>query len=389
METIKLQISDETLRDGIQQVGLFLDDEAKHTLAQLIAQTGVHQIALMPAIHESECALVRSLIANGLQQQVVASTMMSRQYIDQAKLCGVQQIILFHAISDRILCLRDPEIQSHELNADKDPPKSLLKAARCRMVEKVLENLKYAAEIGLKISFAAEDASRADFDFLVKAIRVFQPHIDYFLLCDTVGVLTPEKTYIWVQDLLQCSDHAPLAVHFHNDMGLALENTIQAVFAGAMGISGTFGGIGERAGNVALEQVLFGLRARFGWVVEGIDYKALNCVTDDLAQRGIRANPPYSPQSQRFETGIHVSSLLRDRNSYSVFPHSEPDIWYGKCSGASNFRYLFETRLHQSLTQKQYEQLRSDIKVLAIAEKRSFSTEEVLALLEQGVLKVP
>ncbi|MGB7414821.1 MAG: 2-isopropylmalate synthase [Thermosynechococcaceae cyanobacterium] len=389
MEIIKLQVSDETLRDGIQQVGLFLDDEAKRTLAQLIAQTGVHQIALMPAIHDSEAALVQDLITHGLQQQVVASTMMSRQYIDQAQSCGVQQIILFHAISDRLLCLRDPDIQQHERYGEGKLPETLLKAARRRMLEKVLDNLLYATRVGLKVCFAAEDASRANFNFLVEAIRTFQPHIDYFLLCDTVGVLTPEKTYIWIQDLLQCSDHAPLAVHFHNDMGLALENTIQAIFAGAMGISGTFGGIGERAGNVALEQVLFGLRARFGWVVEGIDYDALHRVTDDLAQRGIWANPPYSPQSQRFETGIHVSSLLRDRNSYSVFPHSEPDIWYGKCSGASSFRYLFETHLNQSLTQNQYEQLRSDIKALAIAEKRSFSAKEVLTLLEQGVLKVP
>jgi benzylmalate synthase len=139
---------------------------------------------------------------------------------------------------------------------------------------------------------------------------------------------------------------------------------------------------------VALEQVLYGLRARFGWEVEGIDYDALPLVLETLNQRGIRANPPYSPQSQRFETGIHVSSLLRDRTSYSVFPHAEPDIWYGKCSGASNFRYLFETHLNQSLSQSQYEQLRSDIKALAISEQRSFSTTEVLALLHQGVLKV-
>ncbi len=388
MEKIKLQVSDETLRDGIQQVGLFLDDDAKRTLAQLIAQTGVHQIALMPAIHESEAALVQNLIANGLHQQVVASTMMSHQFIDQAKSCGVQRIILFHAISDRLLCLRDAEIAQQSLGGEHELSKASIKAARSRMIEKVIENLDYAAKIGLKICFAAEDASRADFDFLVESINAFKSHIDYLLLCDTVGALTPEKAYIWVQDLLQCTNHAPLAVHFHNDMGLALENTIQAVYAGAMGISGTFGGIGERAGNVAIEQVLYGLRARFGWEVEGINYDALSRVTDDFAQRGIRANPPYSPESQRFETGIHVSSLLRDRNSYSVFPHTEPDIWYGKCSGASNFRYLFETQLQQPLTQIQYEQLRSEIKALAIRKKRSFSTAEVLALLDQGVLQV-
>lgn len=384
MERIKLQVSDETLRDGIQQVGFFLEDQEKRELAHLIAQTGVHQIAMMPAIHESEAALMQGLIATGLERQVVASTMMGRRFIDQANACGARQIILFHAISDRLLCLRDMRCS----NTSGPLSKADIASARSRMVEKVLDSLSYASSLGLKISFAAEDASRTDFDFLTECINTFGPHIDYFLLCDTVGALTPEKTYIWVQDLLQCTENVSLAVHFHNDMGLALENTIQAVYAGAVGISGTFSGIGERAGNVALEQVLNGLQVRFGWEVEGIDYDALNRVCDYLLLHGIRANPPYSPQAQRFETGIHVNSLLRDRNSYSVFPHAQPDIWYGKCSGASNFRYLFETHLQQSLTKAQYEQLRSEIKALAIQKKRSFSTAEVLALLDQGLLKV-
>ncbi|MEO0373358.1 MAG: 2-isopropylmalate synthase [Cyanobacteria bacterium P01_A01_bin.17] len=388
METIKLRVSDETLRDGVQQVGLFFEDDAKRVLAHLIAQTGVHQIALMPAVHESEAILVRGLAAEGLHHQVVASTMMDRRYIDQAKACGVRQIILFHAVSDRLLCLREPHVQERPIGEEAVCSQALTDRVRSRMLEKVVENLQYATSIGLKISFAAEDASRADFDFLVECINTFQSYIDCFFLCDTVGVLTPEKTYIWVQDLLQCTHQPFLSVHFHNDMGLALENTIQAVYAGAMGISGTFSGIGERAGNVALEQVLHGLRARFGWEVAGIDYEALPKVVDYLTQKGIRANPPYSRQARQFETGIHVNSLIRDRNSYAVFPHAEPDIWFGRCSGASNFRYLFETHLQQSLTQAQYEQLRSAIKALSIERKRSFSTAEVLELLDQGILKV-
>lgn len=388
METIKLQVSDETLRDGVQQVGLFLEDDAKRELAYLIAQTGVHQIALMPAIHESEAVLVRELAAEGLHRQMVASTMMDREYIDQAQACGVQQIILFHAVSDRLLCLREPTVQGQALDGGTVRSHASTEKVRSKMLGKVVENLQYATDIGLSISFAAEDASRADFDFLVECINTFQPYIDCFFLCDTVGVLTPEKTYIWVQDLLQCTHQPFLSVHFHNDMGLALENTIQAVYAGARGISGTFSGIGERAGNVALEQVLHGLKARFGWEVDGIDYDALPKVVNFLAQKGIRANPPYSQQARQFETGIHVNSLIRDRNSYAVFPHAEPDIWFGRCSGASNFRYLFETHLQQPLTQAQYEQLRSAIKALSIERKQSFSTAEVLELLDQGILNV-
>ncbi|MBW4467312.1 MAG: 2-isopropylmalate synthase [Pegethrix bostrychoides GSE-TBD4-15B] len=390
METVQLQISDETLRDGEQQVGVFFEAKTKRHLAQLIAQTGVHQIALMPSIHPTEEHLVKTLIQSGLGHQVVASTLMIQKLIDQAKACGVRQIILFHAVSDRLLFLRDARLRHHpqfrHKTVDDAIPKSVLIQARQDMLETVLQHLQYATQLDLKICFAAEDASRADFDFLVEAIRQFRPYLDQFLLCDTVGCLTPEKTYIWMRDLLESTQQAPLSVHFHNDMGLALENTVQAVRAGATGISGTFGGIGERAGNVALEQVLNGLRLRFGWEVAGIDYDALEKVTDYLHQLQVYATPPYSAQAQRCETGIHVNSILRDRQSYSIFPQAEPEIWFGKCSGASNFQYLFERHLQHPLSRSQYEQLRSTIKILSIQQQRSFSRQEVVEMLERGIL---
>jgi len=392
METITLTISDETLRDGEQQVGLCFDAATKHTLAHRIAQTGVHQIALMPAIHSTEAELVKTLVTEGLDDRIAASTLMTQQGIDQAQACGVRQIILFHAVSDRLLFLRDPEINHdptyHAKGIDVNLPKALLQRMRDTMLHKVCEHLRYAADRGLKICFAAEDASRADFDFLVQCIQAFAPYLDQFLLCDTVGMLTPEKSFVWIADLLHYTPHLPLIVHFHNDMGLALENTIQAVLAGASGISGTFGGIGERSGNVALEQVLNGLRLRFGWEVAGIDYDALSHMTRYFDQLGVRAHPPYSQPAQRHEAGIHVHSLLRDRQSYAIFPHSQPEIWFGKCSGASNFQYLFESYLHQPLTKAQYEQLSLAIKAIAIQENRSFSLTEVLQMLEQGILKI-
>lgn len=389
METLNLIISDETLRDGEQQVGLFFNNKA--ALAELIAATGVHQIALMPAVHPSEAQLVSDLVDNGLKQQVAASTLMRRAAIEHSKACGVNQIILFHAISDRLLFLRDPHIAADPRLKGKtvgaSPCPSIVKKSRQTMLDNALAHVRYAVDQGLSVCFAAEDASRADVDFLVECINTLAPHIDQFLLCDTVGILTPEKTYAWIQTLLAQTQDVPLLVHFHNDMGLALENTIQAIRAGAAGISGTMAGIGERAGNAPIEQVLYGLRARFGCEVAGIDYDALDRVVDYLHQQGHRPHPPYSPQAQRHESGIHVSSLLRDQGSYVVFPHDQTEIWFGKCSGASNFQYLFEHYLQQPLPPAEYERLRAVIKAIALQEKRSYSTTEVLALIkERGLL---
>jgi len=382
---IRLTIFDETLRDGEQQVGLFFDRETKQALAQLIAQTGVHHLALMPAVHDTEVSLVKSLINQGLGSQIVASTMMGERFIDQSQECGVKTLILFHAISDRLLWLRDPEIRNNPQyqyqTLEEAGNTQLINQIRQRMLDKVLVQLNYAAAKGLKICFAAEDASRADFDFLVECINKFEPYIDHFLLCDTVGILTPETTKFWIRNLLELAPNASLIVHFHNDFGLALENTIQALAAGATGISGTFGGIGERAGNVAIEQVLNGLKLRFGWQVERINYDALAHVSNYLENQGIRANIPFSNEARRYETGIHVKSLLRDRNSYYPFAHGQPEIWFGKCSGASNFQYLFEHYLQQPRSVEEYQQYRDLIKAISIAQKRSFSAEEVLILL--------
>ncbi len=237
MRTLPLIVSDETLRDGEQQPGLFFSFKTKQTLAHLAAQAGVHQIAIMPAIHEAEERLLKTLVAEGLGSITIASTMLGKkEFIDRSIACGVEQIILFYTVSDRLLLLRDPEARNLKAPADKN---EILQRARQNMINKVLENLRYAtsAEVGLKVEFAAEDASRADFNFLVECIRKFQPYVEHFILCDTMGILSPEKTYIWVRDLLELTDNAPLAVHFHNDFGMALENTIQAVLAGASMIS--------------------------------------------------------------------------------------------------------------------------------------------------------
>ncbi|NES70302.1 MAG: 2-isopropylmalate synthase, partial [Okeania sp. SIO2D1] len=189
----------------------------------------------------------------------------------------------------------------------------------------------------------------------------------------------------WINDLHQYTNNAPLAVHFHNDMGMALENTLQAVRAGVSMVSGTFLGIGERAGNVALEQVLNGLRVRFGIEVKGINYDAIVHVCEFLEQLGVGPVPPYSKAAQRSQSGIHVNSVLYDPLSYIVFPHSELEVWFGKNSGASNFKYLFEKQVLQPQSQERYEKMRSVIKSLAIEQERSFTSQEILDLLEQGV----
>ena len=392
METLPIRIYDETLRDGEQQAGIFFSYPTKQKLAHLIAQTGVDGLSIMPFVCEQEQELVKSLVLEGLDGLISAATMMGKQYIDQVKNYGVKRIILFHAVSDRLLFLRDPQIRRmsefKEKTIDDHIPDSVINRIRQNAIDLIVENLRYATSVaGLRVDFAAEDASRADFDFLVQCIRSCSPYIEHFLLCDTVGILSPEKSYIWVHDLIQSTTGVAFGVHYHNDMGLALENTLQSLMAGASLVSGTFSGIGERAGNVASEQVLNGLRVRFGIEVKGINYDAIAPVTDYIKKLGIRPAPPYCSAAQSHESGIHVNSLFSDPKSYAVFPYNTIEVVFGKWSGVSNFQYLFEKLLHNPQPREKYEKMRSVIKSLATEKERYFTGKEVLELWENGAFE--
>ena len=384
-----ITIVDNTLREGEQQAGLFFSSDTKYELAHLIAQTGVSYIDIMPCVCEQEAELAKTLVSEGLGDRMSAATLMGKRYIDLAKDCGIKHIVLFKGLSDRLLWLRDPQIRQMQeyqgTTIDDDIPAKLIEQIRQNALDLIVENLRYATEQGLRVDFAIEDASRADFHFLVECLRSFKPYIKYCLLCDTVGILSPEKSYIWINDLMQSTTGVQLGIHYHNDLGMALENTLQSVMAGATLISGTFAGLGERAGNVALEEVLNGLRIRFGIEVEGINYDKITAVTDYIENMGVRRAAPYSKQSQCHESGIHVNSLFSDPKSYAALPHNAIEIIYGKGSGASNFRYLFEKQLDNPQPKEKYDQMRSVIKSLAIKEERYFTEDEVVELWKNGI----
>ncbi|MDF5731170.1 MAG: 2-isopropylmalate synthase [Rhizonema sp. PD38] len=392
METLLIKIYDQTLRDGEQQAGIFFSYKIEQELAHLIAKTGINGVCMMPCVCEEEADMAKTLLSEDLENLLIADTLMNKQSIDFAKDCGIRRIVLFNALSDRLLFLRDSHIRSLEEFKGKtidDPiPSYIINRIRQNAIDLIVENLRYATTVaGLKVDFAAEDASRADFDFLLQSIRSFSPYIENFILCYTVGILTPEKSYIWVNDLLQSTKGVSFGLHYHNDMGMALENTLQSLMAGATLVSGTFTGIGERAGNVSIEQVLNGLRVRFGIEVNGINYDAIATVTNYIEQLGIRPAAPYSQAAQRHESGIHVNSLFSDPYSYAVFPHAIIEVIFGKWSGASNFQYLFEKQLQKPLPRSQYEKMRSVIKSLANEQERYFTANEVLELWQSGVFE--
>jgi benzylmalate synthase len=389
---LPLEIFDETLRDGEQQAGLFYPAGVKLRLARRIARTGVHRIDLMPAVDPSEAEVAAILAREGFADLLSAATMLGACNINVAVACGLRRVILFYAVSDRLLFLRDPEVRRDPIlcrrTIDDEIPRGALERARESMVERVLDSIRYARSLGLGVDFAAEDASRADPELLLRLLHELSPLVEHFMLCDTVGALAPGKTGRWIRGLLRAVPDARLAVHFHNDQGLALENTLEAIVAGARMVSGTFRGIGERAGNVALEQVIAELRRRHGLEVEGIDHDEVERVAAELDALGIRPAPPHSRAAQTHLSGIHVQALLQDPKSYSVSPTERLEVSFGKLGGASNFQYLFERVLGRPQAPEVYRRLSDALKRRAVAEQRCYSADEVMRLLDDGLLSL-
>ncbi|NTV40945.1 MAG: 2-isopropylmalate synthase, partial [Candidatus Moranbacteria bacterium] len=232
---------------------------------------------------------------------------------------------------------------------------------------------------GLNVIFAGEDSTRTEKKYLLKFIKSIEKYIFGFIICDTVGILTPSKTkklVLEIKDKIDCK----LGVHFHNDRGLADKNTLAAIESGAVIVSGTTGGIGERAGNADLCNIALNCK------VGDIDLEKLTAIKSLVYKLG--GSKPAKPLSRRafwHESGIHVNALLKDPLSYNA---SLPEkngrnnkFFFGKFSGISNYRYLFKDKY----SEKQLIKMRDFFKELSYKNKKSYSAGEIRRiLLEKG-----
>ncbi len=359
----KLQIIDTTLRDGEQMPGVIFTPEEKITLAQKISEFGIDTIELMPAISPSEISIAEYLIKAGLKDKLTASTLSRRGHIDLAKSIGLSKIILFTSTSD--------------IHLNKK-----LRTTRKQNLENALRFVDYAKEQELTVDFAGEDSSRADISYLIKFIHALEGKIDYFLPCDTLGVLTTRQTYAFVKRLKQETD-CKIGLHIHNDYGQATANTLAGLEAGADMFSGTFTGIGERAGNAPIEEVVTALRFQYGKVLP-LNYESLGGLCDLVEKysrvRTQRHKPISGKNAFSHESGIHVDGLLKYPANYENFDPKligrERSILFGKHSGTSSLRYLFGNRF----TTSQYTEMLQEIKSLSESTKTAFSEQDILAM---------
>jgi len=223
-----------------------------------------------------------------------------------------------------------------------------LQKDRAWVIESIREAVAFAKSNGVYVSVNAEDASRTEFGFLLEyAAAAKAEGADRLRFCDTIGVMEPLRTYKVIKELIE---HTGLDVemHTHNDFGMAVANAIAGIHAGANWVNVTVGGLGERAGNAALEEVVMALKYLEDLEV-GIETLRFHEIVDYVMQAAGRTVPAWKPVvgSNMFahESGIHADGVIKNPKTYEVFTPEEVglarQIVVGKHSGSRTIEMKF------------------------------------------------
>ncbi len=297
-----VQFLDTTLRDGEQAPGVSLTAEEKVRIARAADRAGMTVIEAGSACTgPGERETIQRVTDLDLSATVTSFCRGLRRDVDHAVACGVDGINLVVPASDRHITGKVGTTREENRHA-------------------TVELVEYATDHGLWVEVIGEDGSRADLDYLESLMAAaLDAGADRVCYADTVGHATPDRTLACVKRLAALG---PTSTHTHDDLGLAVTNALVSVAAGADLVHGTVNGIGERAGNVALEEVAIALE--HGYDVETMALDRVYDLAQLVANLTGLALPPnkavVGENAFTHESGIHTDGTLKDEAMYEPYP---------------------------------------------------------------------
>ncbi len=364
-----IEICDVTLRDGEQTPGVVFTREEKIAIAEKLDSIGVEVIeAGFPVVSPAEAAIVKEIAHLGLDARVCCLSRAVAKDVDVALRCDVDFVSIFIATSDLHL-----KYKYH---------KTFEEAESC-----ALDVLDYAKDHGLTVRFAAEDATRTDINVLKSIFKAAEDHgADYVSIADTVGILNPSTAFYLVKEIKK-TIRTKVCIHCHNDLGMAVANTISGAEAGAFQLHTTVNGIGERCGNASLEELLVSLRVQYG--IDRYDVSQLTELSKLVEQySGIpipKIKPIVGANAFAHESGIHVAAVLENPMTYELFAPEmvggKREIIIGKHTGSKALKGVVE-KMGYNLTHDQMCSLLDRVKKCSEAKKK-VSCDRLTAFIKE------